>query len=105
MENDNLRSQYERIEIQLKGMQQKYASSEKDKDAMESYYDQKWATEFNHVKLRLEKKYTDRIRQVETDTETKLESMRVRVEYANHQLEQTVKRNKKLEIKYEEDRT
>ena len=104
VDNENLASAVVKAEVQFQSIKEKYDHSEKDKVAMETYYDNKWATEFNHVRARLEKKYLDRIKQIEDETEAKLESMQVRVDFANHQLEQTVKRNKLLEVKYDEDR-
>jgi hypothetical protein len=49
--------------------------SEKDKDAMEVYYDKKWNSEIKKVKFQLEKSYMQKINGIEEACEAKLLEM------------------------------
>jgi hypothetical protein len=49
--------------------------SEKDKVALEQYYDQKWNSEYKKVKIKLETNYNLKIAELEEQTQLRMRSI------------------------------
>lgn len=68
--------------------------SEKDKDAMEVYYDKKWNSEIKKVKFQLEKSYMLKINGIEEECEAKLLEMNEKVHIIQEKIEACEKKEK-----------
>ncbi len=88
----NLVSQLQRANMQKRDLENKLqaktlilSKSEKDKEAMEQYYDSKWNQEYKKVKMQLEKSFGEKLKNMEEECVKKQEILTKKVEESEKQ--------------------